>query len=140
MILLDTSVLSQAFRRNRPGSAEREVRDAVEVLLKGKAILGLPAIVLLEVLSGIRSAEQFAELQGRLLASFAIVLPTIDDYVEAARLRNHCLAKGITASGPDCLIAVLAIAGNHELFTSDSDFKEIAKHAPLKLFEGDGNA
>jgi len=32
------------------------------------------------------------------------------------------------------LIAVTSIAGDHELFTADSDFEAIAKHAPLKLF------
>jgi predicted nucleic acid-binding protein len=32
------------------------------------------------------------------------------------------------------LIAALAISGDHELFTMDDDFRQIAKHARLRLF------
>jgi predicted nucleic acid-binding protein len=39
------------------------------------------------------------------------------------------------ASGTDCLIAAQAISGSHELFTADGDFRDIAKHAPLELYE-----
>src|SRR5262249_13383678 len=102
--------------------------------MAGEAPLGLPAIVVQEVLSGVRSEKQFADLQRRLTAAFTILVPRVEEHVEAARLRNKCRSKGISASGPDCLIAVQAMAGGHELFTSDPDFKAIAKHAPLKIF------
>ena len=140
MILLDTSILSRVFRRSQLGPAEQQLRDNVEGLMAGELPLGLPGIVLQEVLSGIRSTRQFAELEHRFLAAFAIILPRVEDHVEAARLRNKCLAGGISVSGPDCLIAVLAISGNHELFTADSDFEAIARHAPLKLFESRNDA
>lgn len=135
MILLDTSVLSRAFRRRQPGAAERRLRDVVDGLLAGDEPLGLPAIVAQEVLSGIRSEEQFAALEGRLLSAFAIVHPITEDYVDAARLKNKCLSLGLNVSGIDCLIATLAISGEHELFAVDSDFLAIARHAPLKLYE-----
>ena len=83
---------------------------------------------------GVRSAKQFADLESRLLAAFTIILPTIANHIEAAVLGNKCLARGFSASGPDCLIAVMAISGGHELFAVDSDFAAIAQHAPLKLF------
>ena len=89
--------------------------------------------MLQEVLSGIRDAHAFAELERRLLSSFPIVEATAADHVAAARLRNHCLSRGLSASAIDCLIAALAISGDHELFTLDDDFRRIAKHAPLKL-------
>ena len=135
MILLDTSVLSRVFRRRRPGTEERRLRTLVEELMAGDVPVALPGIVLQEVLSGIRSERQFAELERRLLASFTVILPTTRDHVEAARLRNKCLASGLNASGPDCLIATLAIAGNHELFAADDDFPDLARNAPLKLYE-----
>ena len=75
MILLDTSVLSRVFRRRRMGPAERRFKSMVEELVAGKAPLGLPGIVLQEVLSGIRSKRQFADLERRLLASFTVVTP-----------------------------------------------------------------
>jgi hypothetical protein len=133
MILLDTSVLSRVFRRRRPGPQEGRVRAVFEGLLTGDTSLALPGIVLQEVLSGIRTEEQFLDLERRLLSSFAIIHPTTTDCVEAARLRNKCLTKGLNASGPDCLIATLAVAGDHELFTLDHDFRAISKLIPLKL-------
>ena len=134
MILLDTSVLSRVFRRRRSGPKEIRLQHILEGLMAGDALLGIPGIVLQEVLSGIRVEKQFGELEKRLLAAFTIVLPTTEDYIEAARLRNRCLAKGLSASGPDCLIAVMVISGGHELFAADADFEAISKHAPLKLF------
>jgi predicted nucleic acid-binding protein len=138
VILLDTSVLSRAFRRRSPGAEERRVRAVVEELLDGETALGLPGIVLQEVLTGIRSESQFAGLEERLVASFSIVSAGAADHVQAARLANRCQAAGLSASGPDCLIAVLAIAGSHQLFAMDDDFRAIAKQAPLKLFEPKG--
>lgn len=108
--------------------------------MAGELPLGLPGIVLQEVLSGVRNEKQFADLEQRLLASFSIVNPGTRDHIEAARLANKCLASGLAASGPDCLIAVLAIAGDHELFAMDEDFRALAKHAPLKLFRVRGVA
>lgn len=138
MILLDTSVLSRVFRRRRMGPNERHVQAVVEELMTGDIPLGLPAIVLQEVLSGVRSQKQFADLERRLLASFGIVHSSTRDHIEAARLRNKCLAAGVAPSGPDCLIAVSAIAGDHELFTMDEDFRALAKHAPLRLLRPRG--
>ena len=135
MILLDTSVLSRVFRRRRMGPEERRVQAVVEELMTSETPLALPGIVLQEVLSGVRDERQFADLERRLLASFDIVNPTTRDHVEAARLTNKCLGAGLTASGPDCLIAVLAISGGHELFALDEDFRALARHVPLKLFK-----
>lgn len=140
MILLDTSVLSRVLGRRQMGPEERRVRAVVEDLMSGEVQLGVPGIVLQEVLSGVRSPRQFADLERRLLASFSIVNPSTRDHVEAARLTNKCLAAGLSASGPDCLIAVLAIAGGHELFAMDEDFRSLARHAPLKLFKVRGVA
>lgn len=134
MILLDTSVISRVFRRRNPGKEEQRLRVVVQDLMAGDTPVGLPGVVLQEVLSGIRVEKQFATLRRLLLTAFTIVLPNAADHVEAARLRNMCLGKGLSVSGPDCLIAVTSIAGDHELFTADSDFEAIAKYAPLKLF------
>jgi len=96
--------------------------------------LGLPGIVLQEILSGIRGEKQFLDLQGRLLSAFRIVHPNPADHVQAARLRNRCLARSFNVSGIDCLIAALTISGGHELFAVDGDLVALARHVPLKLF------
>jgi predicted nucleic acid-binding protein len=136
VILFDTSVLSRVFRRRRPGVEERRLQALFEGLMVSDAPLGLPGIVLQEVLSGMASPKQFAELRGRLLAAFTVIPASGDDHVEAARLKNLCLGKGLNVSGIDCLIAAIAIAGGHELFAIDGDIEEISKHSPLRLFRG----
>lgn len=133
MILLDTSVLSRVFRRQRPGPAERELHAAFEILLAGDRSLGLPGIVLQEILTGLKSEKQFLELRGNLLAGFSIVTATLEDHVEAARLRNRCIGKGVNVSTVDCLIAASAIAGGHSLFAVDEDFEAIRRHSELQL-------
>ncbi len=135
MILLDTSVLSRVFRRRRPGPSETRFRAVVEGLLRADIPIGLPSIVLQELLSGIRSDQEFADLHERLRSAFTIVHPSVAEHVEAARLRNVCLAKGLNLSGIDCLIAATTISGGHELFAVDGDFRQLARHAPLRLFD-----
>lgn len=136
MILFDTSVLSRVFRRRRPGAEERRLQALFEGLMVSDERLGLPGIVLQEVLSGMASPKQFADLRGRLLAALTVIAASRDDHVEAARLKNQCMVKGLNVSGIDCLIAATAIAGDHELFAVDGDFEDISKHAPLRLYRG----
>jgi predicted nucleic acid-binding protein len=135
VILLDTSVLSRVFRRRRTGPQEHRVRAVFETLMSSGAAIGLPGIVLQEVLSGLPSEKQFRELRAKLLGAFTIVPASVDDHVEAARLRNACATKRANVSGRDCLIAASAIAGGHELYAVDADFEAIARHSPLKLLK-----
>lgn len=134
MILFDTSVLSRVFRRKHPGPEERRLRAVFDDLMASDDSLGLPGIVLQEVLSGVRSHRQFSELSGKLLTAFAVLPEGVSEHVEAARVKNVCLAKGLNVSGVDCLIAAVAITGRHELFAVDEDFEAIARHAPLRLY------
>lgn len=134
MILFDTSVLSRVFRRRRPGAEERRLQVLFKGLMASDTALGLPGIVLQEVLSGIVSQRQFADLRGKLQAGFTVIPASAKEHVEAARLKNLCMGKGLNVSGIDCLIAATAIAGGHELFAVDGDFGAISKHSSLKLF------
>ena len=136
MILFDTSILSRVFRRRRPGPQERQLYATFEALMQGEAPLGLPGIVLQEVLSGLPTEKAFRELRAKLLGAFTILPASVDDNLEAARLKNLCISKGANVSGLDCLIAATTIAGGHELFTADADFEAIRRHSNLKLFEG----
>ena len=124
------------FRRRRPGAEERRLQIVFDELMASDVPLGMPGMVLQEVLSGIRSHRQFSDLTAKLLAAFTVVPEGVPEHVEAARVRNTCLGKGLNVSGVDCLIAACAITGNHELFAVDEDFEAIAMHAPLRLFRG----
>jgi predicted nucleic acid-binding protein len=106
--------------------------------MQSDASLGLPGIVLQEVLSGLPSEKAFRDLRAKLLGAFTILPASVDDHLEAARLKNLCTSKGVNVSGIDCLIAATAIAGGHELFTADEDFESIRRHTNLSLFDGGG--
>jgi predicted nucleic acid-binding protein len=136
VILIDTSVLSRVFRRRRPGPHERQLQAVFEDLMSSDAPLGLPGIVLQEVLSGLSTEKQFRDLRAKLLGAFTIVPATVGDHLEAARLKNVCTRDGANVSGIDCLIAASAISSGHELFTSDADFEAIRRRSSLKLFAG----
>jgi predicted nucleic acid-binding protein len=136
VILFDTSVLSRVFRRERPGGEERRLHVVFEELMASDVPLALPGIVLQEVLTGVRSHRQFSDLSAKLLTAFTVLPEGVSEHVEAARIKNVCLGKGLNVSGVDCLIAACAITGTHELFAVDEDFEAIAKYAPLRLYRG----
>jgi hypothetical protein len=137
MILFDTSVLSRVFRRKGAGTEERRLQAVFQDLMASEDPLGMPGIVLQEVLSGMRSQRQFNDLSAKLLAAFTVLPEGVPEHLEAARVRNACLSKGLNVSGVDCLIAACAILGSHDLFAVHDDFAAMAKHVPLRLFRHD---
>lgn len=52
MILFDTSVRSRVLRRRKPGQDEERLQETLESLMSQEESLGLPAIVLQELLTG----------------------------------------------------------------------------------------
>jgi len=123
------------FRRKGVGTQERRLQAVFQDLMASEDPLGMPGIVLQEALSGLRSQRQFSDLSAKLLAAFTVVPEGVPEHLEAARLKNACLSKGLNVSGVDCLVAACAIVGNHELFAVDDDFEAMAKHVPLRLFK-----
>ncbi|MDB4956354.1 MAG: PilT protein [Myxococcales bacterium] len=132
MIVLDTSVLSLAFRRPRHRAPLFPEVQQLGVLIKADAIVAVPGIVLQEVLSGVKTREGFTKLED-LLGGFPLLLATRDHHVVAAEIRTTCRAAGVAASGIDCLIAAHAISNDAELFTTDDDFRKMAPHCRLAL-------
>lgn len=136
MIVLDTSILSLAFRRRRRGPAREEepvpVR-ALRSLILEDAPLGVPGLVLQELLSGVHDRDQFRRLE-RLLAAFPLLLARRETHLEAARISNACRAAGVAASAADCLIAAHAQEMSGWLFTMDQDFVRMAAHCGLVLY------
>lgn len=134
MILLDTSVLSLAFRRRGREGAEPEAVASLQRLIEEDAELAVPGIVVQELLSGLRSESEFARLEDR-LSGFSVLLADEEAHRSAARLANACRAAGIAASTVDCLIAAQALESGAALFTLDQDFSRMTHCAPLELVE-----
>jgi predicted nucleic acid-binding protein len=133
MIVLDTSVLSLAFRRRIRGSEVPAVALRLTDLITRDVPLAIPGIVLQELLSGVRAAAQFARLQ-ILLEGFPTSLATRATHLLAAELANRCRRGGVATSAADCLIAAHAIEQDGELFTTDGDFVAMAAKCTLRLF------
>lgn len=133
MIVCDTSVLSLVFRRSSV-ALETAVRRAYRRLILEAEPACVPGIVVQELLSGVRSAKQFDELLD-VIMGFDILLAGVNHHIDAAQLVNRCRKRGIACSTPDALIAALTTAENGELFTTDQDFRRLAAHEPLRLFD-----
>ena len=94
--------------------------------------MGVPGIVLQELLSGVRSEAEFTRLKA-VMDGFPLVLAEPSDHVSAARIANACVWKGVPTSTVDCLIAALAISRKASLLTVDDDFARMAPHCGLTL-------
>jgi predicted nucleic acid-binding protein len=134
LILLDTSVLSLAFRRReRRGSDEPDAASELTRMIEEDWPLAVPGIVLQELLSGVRSASELERLRG-LVDGFPLITATIAHHLAATELANSCRAKGIAAGAVDCLIAAQTIVTGSTLFTFDQDFVRIASCSQLALW------
>jgi len=133
VILLDTSVLSAVLRRRRKGEREAALADRVATLLAGERQVGVPGIVLQELLSGISERAQHARVLAGVRESFPVVLATEGDHLKAADLVSLAASRGTALSTPDALIAAQALNRRASLLTSDEDFRRLAGLGALKL-------
>ena len=130
MILVDTCVLSEAYRKKKTNEFGKEVESFHQMILDDWPI-GIPGIVFQEFLSGLKNARKFEKAR-QAVEGFPIVLADQEDHQLASQIRTQCLSKGVSAHGIDCLIAATAINRNSRLLTYDKDFA-ISKVCHLKL-------
>jgi len=129
-IIADTSVWSLALRRRtRPEDASVV---ALRELIKDGLIVMLGCIRQ-EILSGVRSDEQFKVLRDHLRAFPDEVLRT-EDYERAAEFFNDCRRKGIQGSNTDFLICAAAANRGLAIFTTDRDFQRFRDAIEITLF------
>lgn len=129
-VVVDTSVWSLALRR-RSQESPSSVEKLTRLIQDGESIF-LLGVILQELLQGLRAQKDFNRLR-EYLAAFPLVELKREDYIEAARLRNRCAAKGVQAGTIDFLIAAICLRYQCLLLTTDNDFIAIARCAPLKL-------
>jgi len=135
LVLVDTPIWSLALRRRAADLNPREQRLITalrELIQNGRAQLVGP--VRQELLSGIREESSFKKLRDHLRA-FEQVPLEVADYEEAARLNNHCRARGIAGSAIDFLICAIGLRRGWQIFTSDRDFPRYAEVTPVKLYD-----
>jgi predicted nucleic acid-binding protein len=130
-LVVDTSVWSLFLRRERRDEDDRHVRMLRHHLEHNDSI-HLPGVVLQELLDGVLHQKQF-DLLLDYLAPFPLIDFTRSDFIQAARLKNKCRSKGVSAGTIDFLIASVCVNRSYPLLTSDRDFEHIARHCELQL-------
>jgi predicted nucleic acid-binding protein len=129
-VIVDTSVWSYALRRRR-SPEHPSVGVLQQLVVDGQVrILGC---IRQEILSGIRSPEQFRLLRDQLRAFPDEVLEN-KDYERAAEFFNTCRQKGIQGSNTDFLICAAAVNRDYSILTADQDFREFQRVLGFKLF------
>jgi predicted nucleic acid-binding protein len=117
--LIDTCIWSLALRRNRSQLSEVEnglVSQLNQLIQSRSARIIGP--IRQELLSGIRDAARFSELE-RLMDPFRDeeILP--NDHVEAARLFNLSRSKGVESGPIDILLCAVSIRLDYGILTND---------------------
>jgi predicted nucleic acid-binding protein len=131
-VIVDTAIWSLALRRNTP-ERNAAVVDRLRSLISNQQVIILGAIRQ-EVLSGLRTPEQFDRLRNILRAFPNLDLATEDDEL-AAEFFNTCRRQGIQGSNTDFLICAAAHRRNHTIFTTDNDFRNFQAHLPIILLD-----
>ncbi|MBT9148949.1 MAG: Ribonuclease VapC11 [Dehalococcoidia bacterium] len=118
-ILADSSIWIDYLRSGKVPHADLEP----EIVRGEVAICGM---ILAEVLSGVKSAEEAQLLKSRLLA-----LPYLsedrDTFVKAASLYSSLRKSGITIPLSDCIISTVAMENQCRLLTSDRHFEAVPR-------------
>jgi predicted nucleic acid-binding protein len=91
-------------------------------------------IVLQELLQGFFGPKAPEQIVDR-LSAFPLIVPDRQDHVEAAALRNLCRKKGVQVGTIDALLAQLCIRHELILLTADEDFRHVARHSELRLWD-----
>ena len=132
-LFVDTSVWSLALRRDSPPecSAVLRLREA----LGGGKMVYTTGLVLQELLQGSRGPRVGARIINR-FADIAMIVPTRDDHIAAARLRNECRRHGTQVGTIDALLAQLCIGHKLVMLSTDRDFSHIADYTSLRFWRG----
>ena len=104
-----------------------------EALGRGQTIC-TTGLVLQEILQGLRGSRDASRVVD-LFADIAMVVPTRDDHIDAAQLRNACRRRDIQVGTIDALLAQLCIRHDLVMLTADRDFAYIAGHTSLRLWQ-----
>ena len=135
-VLVDTCIWSLALRRRHDPLQDWE-RDAVAELQQlceeSRALIIGP--VRQELLSGVRSEQQFVTLRDRLRAFPDLPLETTT-FELAATCFNTCRGRGIQGSNTDFILCAVAIESKLAIFTVDADFTLFAEALGIRLHQG----
>jgi predicted nucleic acid-binding protein len=130
-VVVDSTVWSVFFRRDRQSSGDRAIRLALRDMLVAREALMIGP-VRQEVLSGLREADRFRRVREGLRG--VDDLPLIRyDYERAAEISNTLRAGGVASSPVDALLCAVAERVAVPIFTLDQDFQRYSNVLGLPL-------
>lgn len=130
-LLVDTSVWSLALRRDVPGDAP-QVALLTRALEGGDSVFttGLILQELLQGFAGPRARERILDH----FSALPLLVPSRDDHVRAAEVRNDCRRRGLQLGTIDALLAALCLRHDLTMLTADADFVRLAELQPLRVW------
>ncbi len=128
MLIVDSSVWIDFFAGRELPHVQR-----LDTALLSDQEIGVPDIVRLEILSGVREDAALRKITSNLNALRRIT--AVDgDWDEAAALYRTCRRNGVTVrSVVDCLIVRLTVREGALLLANDRDFAMMVPHCKLQL-------
>jgi predicted nucleic acid-binding protein len=122
MILVDTSVWIDFFRGQRSAACEALAQCLGDASLE----IGMPDLVLFEVMRGFRENRAMHEAQALLTALPAVELGGTDNALQAAARYRQLRAQGRTVNSPiDVLLASYCMDQGQVLLHNDADFESL---------------
>lgn len=130
-LFVDTSVWSLALRRAAAPLCPE--LDALKHALDSGEQLATTGLVLQELLQGFAGPKARDAIVERFTA-LPFVIPSREDHIQAAELRNLCRRNGVQVGTIDALYAELCVRHELTMLTTDKDFEHMALHCGLSLW------
>ncbi len=130
-VVIDTSVWSLALRR-APGVSTARTLELAWLIGAGRVVM--LGVIRQELLTGVRSPEQFARVREHLRAFPDLEVSTAD-HEEAAAMSNTCRAAGVQGSAVEYFICAVAARRRLGILTDDADFRRYAALLPINVLE-----
>jgi predicted nucleic acid-binding protein len=128
VILVDTSAWVE-FLQATGSATHQRVRE----LLTADAPLATTEVVLMELLTGARTAQDATDVRRLLLRGELLTVQTPTDWETAGDLFGRCRRQGqIVRTLSDCLIAAVAIRHDVPVLHRDRDFDVLVRHTSLQ--------
>ena len=132
--LVDTCIWSLAFRRDR-ASTEPAVIRLREALAERETIYST-GLVLQELLQGFAGPKARESIIDR-FSALPVIVPSRDDHIAAAEIRDLCRRNGVQIGTIDALLIQLCLQHDLILLTFDRDFFHAAQHCPIRIWRRD---
>jgi predicted nucleic acid-binding protein len=129
VIVIDTSVWIPLLN-----GIDHPKADRARAVIEGPEDVGVPGIILEEILRGLKNDAQFRRVRDLLLSDFTYLEMRQPLFIHSAEIYRTLRKRGKTIRSPaDCLIAACAIEETASLLEDDADFHTIAEVVPLQL-------